>query len=393
MRKFFSALACTMLLGTAGGASGQSPWPFANPDATPPAASAAAPGAGAVSQPSNPPSAANPVLRLPGAMTVPGEGWLVARAQPPLETLGPLETVPPPASYVPSVTAPNLWAADCDECPLRGMAILVGYDSFRGVSDDSWQNNGIHTGLNYGTRLGWFSDLTGIGLQMGGTAGAYNWSGTDYRPDTGAQTQGFVTYGLFRKATDRSHWSAAIVEDWMLNSNYGVFSENPTLSQWRGQIAYAISPRNEFGLWGTQRFLDDHRNVAGVGPTTWRAINQLNLFWHYKWTPGGADTWLWFGRPENDRLAGGGSLGDYVVGALANVPLTDQVGLYTMVQYMHPSARPGPSGSEEDEWNFSIGLAYYPMRNARSNTVAGQCWMPQMPVANNGYFLVDTNRH
>ena len=107
-------------------------------------------------------------------------------------------------------------------------------------------------------------------------------------------------------------------------------------------------------------FLDSTRNVPGVGPTTWRPINQLNFFWHYKWAPGGADTWLWIGKPENDRLAGGGSLGDYVVGALATVPLSDRVGLYTQVQYMHPSARPGPAGGEENEWNFTTGLTFYP---------------------------------
>ena len=42
---------------------------------------------------------------------------------------------------------------------------------------------------------------------------------------------------------------------------------------------------------------------------------------------------------------------------------------------------------------FTIGLAFYPQRNARSSTVAGQCWMPLLPVANNGYFLVNTNHH
>ncbi len=385
MRPFLSILAWATLACWAARASGQSLWPPAGPATSgltlPASGSDSAAPSGYFAEP------ASSVVRLPATTPGPGESWLVAQAAPSIES------VPRPQSYTASGNAGNPWCPNCDDCPLRAFTIFVGYDSFRGVTDDGWQNNGIHTGLNYGTRLGWFSELTGIGLQMGGSAASYNWSGNDYRPDSGAQTQGFVTYGLFRRANATSHWSAAFVQDWMLNSNYGVFSQNPTLSQWRGQVAYAISARNEFGLWGTQRFLNDYRNVAGVGPTTWRAVNQLNFFWHYKWTPGGADTWLWIGKPENDRLSGGGSLGDYVVGALANVPLNDRIGLYTQVQYMHPSARPGPAGGEENEWNFSIGLSYYPSRNARSNTVAGQCWMPQMPVANNGYFLVDTNHH
>ena len=95
---------------------------------------------------------------------------------------------------------------------------------------------------------------------------------------------------------------------------------------------------------------------------------------------------------RNSAATGGGSLGDYLIGLSANVPLNDRVALYTLTTYMHPSASAGPAGFDEESWNFTIGLALYPARNARSNTVAGQCWMPLLPVANNGLFLVDTNR-
>jgi hypothetical protein len=284
--------------------------------------------------------------------------------------------------------------ATCDECPKRGIVAFVGYDSWRGVSDGGWQNNGINTGLNFGTRLGRFSDWTGIGFQIGGSAAAYDWAGAGYRvahQDDG-EPQGFLTYGLFRKANENSKWSAAVVQDWMFNSNFGEFAQNPTLSQWRGQFGYATSAWNEFGIWGTWRGHGDTRTVNGFGPTSWRAVNQLSVFWHHKWGLGGADTSIWVGVPEHDRLGGNGSLGDYLIGLSANVPLNDRVALYTLVTYMHPSAAPGPAGSQEDAWNFTVGLALYPARNARSNTVAGQCWMPMLPVANNGLFLVDTNR-
>ncbi len=282
----------------------------------------------------------------------------------------------------------------CDDCPSRGMVGFVGYDAWRGISDGSWENNGIHAGLNYGTRLGELSDLTGVGFQMGGSVGVFNWSGTDYRltDNNTAQTQGFLTYGFFRKANENSRWNAALVQDWMFNDNFGVYAQNPTLSQLRVQLGYALNASNELGMWGAWRVMEDTRLVGGEGLTTWRSINQLNAYWHRKWTAGGADTMLWFGVPERDRLGGSGSLGDYLAGALANVPLNDRVGLYSLVTYMHPSARPGPAASREDAWNFTIGLTFFPLRNARSTTVAGQCWMPQLPVANNGLFLVDTNR-
>lgn len=53
---------------------------------------------------------------------------------------------------------------------------------------------------------------------------------------------------------------------------------------------------------------------------------------------------------------------------------------------------PGLIGSREDAWDFVVGLAFYPRYNTRSQTIAGQPWMPAVPVANNGTFLVDTNR-
>jgi hypothetical protein len=140
------------------------------------------------------------------------------------------------------------------------------------------------------------------------------------------------------------------------------------------------------------RVLDDTRNVPTIGSTTWRPLNQLNAYWHYKWSAGGADTWLWIGAPERDRFFGNGSLGDWIAAALANVPLSDRIGLYAMVSYMHPSGRAGAAAAREEAWDFTIGLTFYPRSNARSDSVAGQGWMPELPVANNGTFLVDGNR-
>lgn len=284
--------------------------------------------------------------------------------------------------------------AVCQDCPHHGLYIFQGYDAWRGHPDGGWGNWGVSAGANFGTRLGAFSDLTGIGFQIGGSAAAYNWAGTDYRLKNTdeAQPQGFITYGFFRKANERSPWSAAVVQDWMLNANYGVFAENPTLSQIRVQLGYATSAWSEYGIWGAWRCLDDSRNVQGFGNIQWRSIDQLNGYWHYKWYEDGVDTWLWVGVPERNRLNGEGSLGDYTVGALANAPLSDRVGLYSMVTYMHQSGRAGPLAAREDAWNFSVGITFYPGYNARTRTVAGQCWMPQLPVANNGYFLVDTNQ-
>jgi hypothetical protein len=133
--------------------------------------------------------------------------------------------------------------------------------------------------------------------------------------------------------------------------------------------------------------------VNGFGPVTWQPVQHVSGYWRYKWGPGGADSFIWIGVPERDRLAGNGSLGDYFVGAAGNVALSERIALYTLVTYMHPSASPGPAGGREEHWNFTVGLAFYPARNARTTTVGGQCWMPHLPVANNGYFLVDASQN
>ena len=300
---------------------------------------------------------------------------------------------PPPCGDNSCATG-DFQRALCEECPKWGIQTFVGYDTFRGISDDSWQNNGIHVGANLGSWLGPISEATGIGLQIGASVGVYDWSGAEYRPrDSAVETQGFITYGLFRKPNENSKWSAAVVQDWMLNNNFGEYSQNPTLSQIRAQLGYAFSPSNEIGLWGAVRVMSDTAFVSGVGSTTWRSIDQLNLYWHHKWQLAGADTSIWIGLPEQDRLGGSGSLGEYIAGASANVPLSTRLSLYTLVTYMHPSAGPGGEGATEDEWSFVIGVAFYPGSNAVSKTVAGQCWMPQLPVAQNGYFMVDTNHH
>jgi len=297
------------------------------------------------------------------------------------------------AAWDPAYDSGDQYAV-CDDCPKRSVIAFVSYDSWRGHPDGSWQHNGISSGLNFGTRLGRFSDLTGIGFQIGGSAAAYDWAGTDYRTrnQDQAQPQGFLTYGLFRRANDGSPWSAAVVQDWMFNSNYGEFAQNPTLSQWRGQAGYALGAFNEVGLWGTWRARGDTRDVPGFGSVSWRPINQLNVYARHKWGIAGPETALWLGVPEHDRLAGGGSLGDWIVGLLGNFPLSDRLAVYSLVTYMHQSASAGGIAATEDAWNFTVGLSFYPAANARWNTVAGQCWTPMLPVANNGYFLVDTNR-
>jgi hypothetical protein len=282
--------------------------------------------------------------------------------------------------------------ADCPQAFRLGIVTYYGYETFRGIPDGGWANYGAHAGANLGFRLGRLTEATGIHAQAGANIGVFNWSGNDYRMfrQDDPQTQGIGTYGLYRRADAENRWIGALVHDWMLNNNFGVFGMNPTISQLRAQLGYAVSDWDEIGVWGAVGVTEDSRDVPGFGETTWRAIDQLSAFWHHKWEYG-ADTVIWVGVPERSRITGDGSLGDYYVGARVDAPLNDRIAGYAHVTYMHPSAHIGPSAAQEDEWSFIIGLAWYPRRDSRAPTVAGHAWQPLMPVATNGLFMVDTD--
>ena len=298
----------------------------------------------------------------------------------------------------------NGFCAACQDCPCSGLMLFSGMDTWRGIGDrgatsnNISNNEGASSGFNYGTRLGGFSDMTGIGLQVGGSYGFYDWNG---RPSnsgtlstTQVQGQAFFTAGLFKKANDYSNWSYGVVHDWMFNQSWGAYAVNPTIGQWRAQIAYATDACNEFGGWGTLRDMGD-TNLDGNGnPIHSRSMNQVNAFWHHKYEFGG-DSWVWFGLPQDSRLdhSAGGSLGDFLVGGSVIAPLNDYLALYGNMQYMHPSAAPGPVGNSEAAWYVAFGMQFYVGGNARTPTVGGNCWMPMLPVANNGNFLVDAVRN
>jgi len=290
----------------------------------------------------------------------------------------------------------------CDDSPQRGIVGIFGFDSFKGVSDSYYNSNfGAVTGLNAATPVPGLSDY-GIGWQLGMTYGVYDIDGGIRYPGTSAQSQQqtFVTTGFYRKGNADQRLSFGLVYDWMLNSNWGLYGTHPTLGQWRGQVEYAVGDCNAIGLYGSVRDLGARQSL-GVRPYIYnvetRAISQVNLFWHHKFCSG-ADSWLWVGLPERERLdreerngVGGGSLGDWIIGANIQVPITERLALYGNAQYMHPSAAAGEVASIDSTWNVGAGIMWYFGGHAESHSLNGKCWLPYMPVANNSTFLVDQN--
>ena len=273
--------------------------------------------------------------------------------------------------------------AACDECPRLNVQWNAGIDSFRGVSDLWTDNFGIVTGLNAGMPLPVLHRL-GIGGQIGISYGLYDWSGRtfDARHPAAAQEQTFVTTGLFHRATGGERLSYGFGYDWMINNHWGSAGTSPTLGQWRYQADFAVNACNSVGVYGTIH--DKQYN----GSLRARAIEYVNLFWQHKFECG-PDGRLWIGIPEHERLGEHGGLAEFILGAGITAPLNDRWALYGNAQYVVPSARSGPVAAVENGYNISVGLVFYPGRNSRTSTVAGSCWGPYLPLANNSNFLVD----
>jgi hypothetical protein len=284
----------------------------------------------------------------------------------------------------------------CSCCPTVSIAAGFGIDSFHGVSDATTNNFGAVTGLNAGMPLPGARDY-GIGWQLGMSYGVYDWDGRTTANFASTQQQTFVTTGFFHKAQQGQRLCYGVVYDWMFNDNWGDYAYAPTLGQWRGQIEYAVSNRNAFGVYGTMRdkTVSDTMQVEYLTYNRYAAsINQVDLFWHHKFDMG-ADSRLWVGLPDRDRYASydidanrSGTLLDWIIGAQVEVPLSENLALIAGGQYGHPTSSASAVASLEQYYDINVGVVWYIGGHAQKASINGDCWQPYMPVANNSTFLV-----
>ncbi|MBL8829668.1 MAG: hypothetical protein JNM18_22005 [Planctomycetaceae bacterium] len=278
-----------------------------------------------------------------------------------------------------------------EECPNIGFISSGGFEAWRGVSDAASEGNfGYVSSMNIAFPL--VRDF-GIAGQFGMSHGVYDWMGRTSNGNNEAnqvQQQLMFTYGFFRRACG-TRFQGGFVQDWMVNDNFGTLSQEPTLSQFRAQIGFVMNECNEFGVNLTHRDRSATQNFFNpVIPVTYSAISYTNLYWHRKWCEGGTDSWIWWGVPAYRRLnpAAGGSIGEFILGGALNVPVTSRIAAYANLNYMKPSAAGGIAGSTEEYFDLGFGLSFIP-GGSRTRNVTGQRWMPLMPVANNGSFMVD----
>jgi hypothetical protein len=237
---------------------------------------------------------------------------------------------------------------------------------------------------------------TGFGLgnsrirgQIGASYGLYDPKGRlgVTADQNTAEEQAFITVGVYKRGNmecdcDRVSWG--IVFDQFITDDWGVNANDFNLNQIRGIFGYAINPWNELGVWGTLRTNDAlaQVTVAGGGPfTNVRAADQFNLYWKHN-TDFGAQLTPYIGFFDNAAVQ------DWQVGIMAQAPLAYNWSLSSNFSYQSPSATSGSPGSGEEQYNASIGLAYYFGGKAVSRTVTGQQGIPLLNVANNSSFLI-----
>jgi len=279
---------------------------------------------------------------------------------------------------------------------LENTQIFGGFDTYKSVGDRLTNINGGTGSLSssYGNTVGF---NTGFGLgglpfrgQIGASYGVYDYKGRLGIVEHSEQVeqQMFVTTGLYKRGDmtnegDPISWG--FVYDLFYADEWGINGNEFDLGQFRAIIGYALTDATEIGVWGTFAAQDNEAavTVAGVPNLlrTIRSANQANIYLKQNFEFGGQITG-YTGMLDN------ASIGDWQFGLLGQAPLSDSWSVYGNSNYVVPSAKNGPNGSGEEQFNVSVGLAYSFGGKARNQSVTGNAGMPLLNVANNGSFLV-----
>lgn len=270
---------------------------------------------------------------------------------------------------------------------LENTVAFSGVEAFKTIGDaalppvasSGYMNSaGFVNGLNTGFRLG-KSKIRG---QIGGSLGVYDLKGRDTTPnETASETQRFLTTGVFKRSNiqngERLSWG--VVYDHLWNSQYGLFSDDINLGQFRGIVGIALDPCNEVGFWGTAHTKTDRLNQNVI--STVQTIDQYNLFWSHNFKFG-ARSMLYAGLTDHSTI------GSWTTGAQLIAPMSHRVSLYGNSGFLFPSSPVGNIGSNEYLWSVSAGLNFSFGGKAVSRNISGQCGMPLQQVANNGTFMI-----
>jgi hypothetical protein len=279
----------------------------------------------------------------------------------------------------------------CDDCGcvgncttatfFYGGALLGAVDGWKGRIDDENNNNfGGRIGGNFGVTF-----MEDFGLQLGGSYGGYDFHGRGERQRQAGEQQVFITGGAFkrfRRCLD-SLWDRfcfGAVYDLMIADNLGEQADGLTIGQIRGRAGLAFNECTEFGVFGS---IGIENETLTFAERRVRSLDQIAIYWRRVWDYG-ADTMLYFGFAEDP--------GEVLFGLAGECPLNDGIALFGNFHYILPSTQGGdfPLNSYTEEfWNVSVGLTFYWGTRAPRAHIAGDRWMPLIPLADNGSFALE----
>ncbi|HEY7475170.1 MAG TPA: DUF6666 family protein [Vicinamibacterales bacterium] len=260
------------------------------------------------------------------------------------------------------------------------LSLFVGPDGSKQPQDLGINANmGIRFSGNIGFPL---LERAGIGAQIGA---ALNLSDAavhvlDQVEGTSRRTQTYLTLGVFQRASEKWNW--AVAYDVLVQQYYDDFK----LAQWRGQLGYAVTPRNEVGLWVAKSAKGDDGLMADT-PVRLDPISQINGYTRITWT-NLAQTAVWVGMASHHNnvvwVFPDNSKDDHVLvyGADLYVPLNERFGLQGAANFLTPTA----TGTVD----AYLGVVFYPGRGAFR--AVRNAFAPLQTVANNPSFSVNLRR-
>jgi len=232
---------------------------------------------------------------------------------------------------------------------------------------------------NFGLPL-W--EESGLGLQLGTGLNQTDHAVavTSAIEGSSSRTQSFSTVGIFQR-TDNG-WTWAIAHDFLYQEDY----DRSTLTQWRGQVGYQLTPQNEIGLMGRLPQKEADANWGGV-PVHLSALAQGSVYLRHKWAFGG-ETTGWLGVADRHGQSNV-ALGDrpstsevLVFGATLQIPLNDHWALFGEANFVTPA--------DTGTVDAYLGFAFYPGGGATG--WRNRKFSPILPVANNTSFTTNLGR-
>lgn len=281
----------------------------------------------------------------------------------------------------------EVWEDESEESWLDTTYVWVGADVYKSIGERITNINGgtgaltsspgLVTGFNTGVGL---VDDWGLRGQFGASVGLYDPKGRlgIVPSQNTAESQVFITTGVYKRGdmiNEGDRISYGVVLDYFHANDWGVNTSAFDLTQLRGVFGYALNESTEVGLFGAFGLNEQRAAVTVAGAPgvrrPIRAMDNINLY--VKKTYGPANVTGYIGILDG--------IGEWQVGMFGQAPLSEHWSLYTNVNYVSPSAKSGPRGSGEEQYNFGAGLCFF---FSRSNPNG----LPLLNVANNGSFLI-----